>query len=125
MERWWIDAAREALDKFEVVRQEGSWHSWQWMEAQADTGSRYEMATIPHPDGTLVAVVSPWERVYVKGHGEVLHPVYFAEKWGKPNCRLSEMHGGDAYALMKMMSLLCGVMLVLPEELPVSERSQP
>ena len=117
MEQWWLDQARQALDNFAVLRMDGSTYSWQWAVAEADTGSRYEMATLPHPDGTLVAVVHPWERVYVKGAGGLMHPVYFAEKWGKPHCRMSEMHGGDLYALMKLMSVMCGVTIVEPEEL--------
>ena len=118
MEQWWVEAAREALEKFEPQMIDGSTFSWQRMVAFADTGSRYEVATMPYAEGQqLVAIVQPWQRVYPKFPKQMLHPEYFAEKWGKPGCRLDQMHGGDVYALMKCMSVLIDVPIPDPEEL--------
>lgn len=120
MKDWWIKQAREALDNFVVVslvEQEG----WKRIDAEADTGSRYQLYAVPSQveiDGGewLLVVRHPWERMYEKSPGMFTTAEYFQSKWGKPDSRFGETHGGDLYACMKAASLLVPFAFPEPEE---------
>lgn len=77
-----------------------------YVEAEADTGSRYTVTTTVLPAGAallaggpiLVTVTAPWIAAYFLQSGGELHSSYVAEKFA-PAGRDWPLHGGDLAAL--------------------------
>lgn len=79
-----------------------------YVNAEADTGSRYAVAVTRLPGDAweyeggrlLVSVLSPWRTCYPVSECGDLHPDYVAEKFLKPGQPLDKTHGGDLQALV-------------------------
>ena len=78
-----------------------------WVEAEASTGSRYEVLVARlHPDvaqtrgaEAIVAVLQPWQTAYPLGSLDPVHPNYVAEKWLRPGREFRDVHWGDWAAI--------------------------
>jgi hypothetical protein len=94
----------DARDSFRIVAHLGQGEEVQYIEAEADTGTRYALAVALLPDGAqrfagapfLVSVTSPWQINYpLQALGD-LHIGYVAEKF-VPRGVMG--NGGDVAAL--------------------------
>ena len=108
-EQWYADAAT-AREKFVVVREEvwpGTPPRCSFVEAEADTGSRYTVVVTPlGPEAAmscggprLVTVVQPWQDCWALQIGGSLHESYVAEHLSGGRFRAGTLHGGDLMAL--------------------------
>lgn len=110
-EQFMVDGA-EAVKNFRVVASVVLGPS-RWIVAEADTGSRYVMlaqhvgkAAWLFGAPWVVTVHQPWERTYAVQESGFMAVTYFAEKLGRPGARLSDLHGGDVFALMMCLQRL-------------------
>lgn len=110
----------DALRNFEIVgliHDEGSLYGM--IEAQADTGSRYMVYTMPaRPvvgSDALVVVRWPWQAVYEITPGSYVTPDYFVQRLGAPHRgSIEHHHGGDVYALLECLRRLIGITYPVP-----------
>ena len=124
MEKWqkrFVSDARYALDHFTIIRYNDGAEA-QFIEAEADTGSKYVMYSTPslYPNNGdfLVVIRQPWTAVYEQGPGLYTTPGYFVEKFRSARgINIDQYHGGDVYALLQCLSVLIGSTFPQPEEL--------
>lgn len=107
----WVDA----INNF-VIKQSNFVGDVEYIHAEADTGSKYEVASYVtnsywrNRDGhtMFIAVSQPWERVWTSNRSGFAYPDYVCEHWGPPSRKFDDVHGGDLAAVAMCINLLKG-----------------
>ena len=119
MTAYW-DEWKRACDAF-VVMEHRVWGvptmMNRYLHAEADTGSKYEVLGMDAQsdwrsrsnETYFITVVNPWQAAWTCGYGSMIYPNYALEHWGSHRRTPSQMHGGDAAALVICMNIICGM----------------
>ncbi|QGJ96485.1 hypothetical protein SEA_BEATUSCOMEDENTI_46 [Arthrobacter phage BeatusComedenti] len=87
-----------------------------WVEAEAQTGSKYVVMISKVPElmsrsvgaTHLVSIIQPWQVCYPIGGLYELTPDYVMEKFRNPSRDPRNVHGGDLAALTKTINYAIG-----------------
>ena len=107
---------QKAVLSFNVMQLEWDPHTGKpvYIHAEADTGSKYEVVAMDvlsawrNPDWptTVITVLNPWQTAWTTPRGGMVWPDYALKHWRSPRRTVSEMHGGDAAALVICLNII-------------------